>query len=527
MKYITQFLCLVIAVSGIAQRQLPIYENFKIVKEYKMDLGENKVFVEAPFAKPELELKGELQDKKISKITYLYSFNNNYPEFGQNALSDKRYFNLKKMLSVYNLSDVEWETNAQAGCGEVPCSEVLYHGFVIEFEAAEKLIGHHLLEDQVFTINNDTKTTIEGKDGTKLEIPANAFVDAFGNPVQGTVEITLKEAVTTEDIVLGGMYTMTEDGAILESKGMINVTASQGNTELELNSKSKIKVELPTTYEEGYKYFEGEHVNGELKWMNPVEMDNEKFSTDTRVETPENELLDYDVNNENDGSFFFDVVEAREMMDFYPLKANYEKGSLVEVTIMNFGNKVLATRYTEDNYLIKKGLDKDQIETVHGWFEADTVEHEKLQWVVKDFQSVSFEEYTETLARNANSLQNNIFSMKKTGWANCDKFSKVKAKDRSETFASFDVEGYVNTQVSLVIPRSNVCVKGSVLNNGTLFFPALPKGKKAIIIASTWKDDQYFFATKEITIGSQSEEVLIPERTTKEASLKKIHEKVN
>lgn len=504
---------------------LPIYDNFKIVKEYKMDLGENRIFVEAPFAKPELVLKGELQNKKISKITYLYSYNNNYPEFGQNNLSDKRYYNLKKMLSAYDLSNVNWETNAQAGCGEVPCSEELYHGFVIEFDTPEKVLGQHLLEDQVFTINNDMSTTIEGKDGTKLEIPANAFVDPFGNPVKGKVDITLKEAVTTKDIVLGGMYTVTEDGAILESKGMINVSALQGNTELELNGNSEIIVELPTTYEDGFQYFEGEHVNGELKWTNPTPMDNEKITTDSRVETPENELKDY-ADQEGEGDFLFDVVEAREMMDFYPLKANYEKGNLVEVTVMNFGNRVLVTRYSESTYLEKKGLNKEQIETVEGWFEADTIEHDKLQWVVKDFIPTSYADYAEQLARNANSLQNNIFSMSKTGWANCDKFSKVKPKNRSETYASFSEKGFHTSQVSMVIPGSNVCVKGSA-NKDQLFFPALPKGKEAIIFASTWKDDTYYFALKTITIGEQSEQFLVPEATTKEESLKKIHEAIN
>ena len=524
---------MVIAVSGVAQTDLPIYDNIKIVKEYKMDLDDHKVFIEAPFARPELKInRKDLLDKNIKSITYLYSYNNNHPEFAQSRLSDKRYENLVKALSAYNLTDVKWETLAQAGCGEIPCSEDLYHGFVIEFEDPAEFLGDHLLETQSFTVDNNVASTVTGKDGTKLEIPANAFVDAFGNPVEGEVDVYLKEAVTTEDIVLGGLYTVTEDGAILQSKGMIEIRVSQGNQELELNGEAEIKVELPTTYEEGYQYFEGINEHGELVWTNPQEMDNEETdgnSVESDFNTYYNEVTENPkdnsdrINSTNGEGTFFDVVSSKEMMDFFPVKANYQEGSLTSVLVMNYGKRhLIFPRNANYSNLQLKGFTEDQTDMIITWFEQDTVVHEKLQWN-KENKILLTEERNSR--HTTGSLSNNIFSMKKTGWANCDKFTRFK--DTQPTVASLGEDfGFTGVQMSLVMPGANVLMSGYEKMDGTFFFPAAPVGKNAVLIATGSKGGNKYCAIKEFKIGELEVHELEPVESTEEEITTMIKKKI-
>jgi len=87
-------------------------------------------------------------------------------------------------------------------------------------EATENVFSTQNLPTQVFEITNENDTFIIGKNGTKISIPKNSFVDKNGNAVTGKINFELKEALTLADMVMGNLTTLS-NGKILQTGGMI------------------------------------------------------------------------------------------------------------------------------------------------------------------------------------------------------------------------------------------------------------------------------------------------------------------
>ena len=67
---------------------------------------------------------------------------------------------------------------------------------------------------QQFTVNASTGATITGNEGTKITIPANAFVTAGGAAVTGNVTFELKEIFDKSEMILSNRPTISS-GKIL------------------------------------------------------------------------------------------------------------------------------------------------------------------------------------------------------------------------------------------------------------------------------------------------------------------------
>lgn len=99
---------------------------------------------------------------------------------------------------------------------------------------------------QNFTGNAGTAFSITGTKGIKLDFPANAFLDANGNAVSGSIKLTLKEVLSKRDIMLSGK--MTESGGmLLVSGGEFQILAFQNGQALRLNPAAEVITKVPTT----------------------------------------------------------------------------------------------------------------------------------------------------------------------------------------------------------------------------------------------------------------------------------------
>ncbi|MFL5729950.1 MAG: hypothetical protein ACJ75J_10730 [Cytophagaceae bacterium] len=85
--------------------------------------------------------------------------------------------------------------------------------------------------------------TIKSASGTKICIPAHAFVDGKGKPVQGTVDFKYREFHNRIDIFLSGIP-MTYEGAQLESAGMIELGANFDGKPVFVNPQHKIRIDM-------------------------------------------------------------------------------------------------------------------------------------------------------------------------------------------------------------------------------------------------------------------------------------------
>jgi hypothetical protein len=528
MKLIMQCLMLLICSTSFGQSNLPIYKNVKFVKDVELSLNENKIYVSSPFAKANLNFpkRAEFKNKKIKKITYLFSYNNENPEFAQSDLSNKRYKNLLVKLEGADLSKTVWETKAQAGCGLRPCSKELVHGFVIEF-VENSFLGLDNLDHQLFKIENSVNQGIIGSSGTKIEIPADAFVDALGNEISGEINITLREAVEIEQIVLGGLYTTTDEGEILQSKGMIEVDAVQGDIQLYLKPDKSLIVEVPTDFEEGFSYYQSTEKEGRLVWENPVAI--EGFLENEIIEESVIEDTEGDNNSDNVNAEF-KIVNARDMMGFFPLKANYTQDGLMDMLIYKEGNRVKVTRKNLTNKFFEmNGFNFEEIKKIIGWFDADTVDLNDVVWVVqKQDNQLVINNNSINPGQNKNIFATNkltnIFKMTKLGVANIDCLSRMKNSEMISLNIILDKETEMDEfNISLVVPSKKIFIQGYKKENGSYSFThgdyekavSMPVGKTAYVVALGKSGTQAFLDIKEIKLGDFPIEHIVLEKIGK------------
>ncbi len=98
---------------------------------------------------------------------------------------------------------------------------------------------------QNYTVNGSTGGSFTTPQGTKVSIPANCFIDKFGNPVTGSVTIQFKDIYTKSDMLLSNMPTTLYYGAPLKSGGEFFIKAISAGNALYMNGKAPIKVTQP------------------------------------------------------------------------------------------------------------------------------------------------------------------------------------------------------------------------------------------------------------------------------------------
>lgn len=141
-------------------------------------------------------------------------------------------------------------------------------------EATENVFSTQNLPTQVFEITNENDTFIIGKNGTKISIPKNSFVDKNGNAVTGKINFELKEALTLADMVMGNLTTLS-NGKILQTGGMIYTNATANGENLLIANNKALQISVPTDNKnDSMLIFEGE-VNPEnqsINWVNPKDI---------------------------------------------------------------------------------------------------------------------------------------------------------------------------------------------------------------------------------------------------------------
>ncbi|MGB1243138.1 MAG: OmpA family protein, partial [Chitinophagales bacterium] len=112
------------------------------------------------------------------------------------------------------------------------------------FEDLKRLTTTNIL--QSFPINTAKEQKIEGRKGTILTIPPNAFVLEDGSelPTHAKVEIELQEALDLEDMLLNNLSTQSGE-RFLETGGMVRIEANYQGEKLKLKSDKNIEVNVP------------------------------------------------------------------------------------------------------------------------------------------------------------------------------------------------------------------------------------------------------------------------------------------
>jgi len=117
-----------------------------------------------------------------------------------------------------------------------------------------------------FTIDTTKDTILVGKEGTRIHIPADAFSNVATNQqIRGIVSFELEEYYALSDMLLANLTTRS-DNQVLETGGMINLSAFQDDQELKLSKL--IQIEVPTKNKKNdMQLFTGQETENGINWI--------------------------------------------------------------------------------------------------------------------------------------------------------------------------------------------------------------------------------------------------------------------
>ncbi len=124
------------------------------------------------------------------------------------------------------------------------------------------------LEDatQTFEVTPNSYS-ITGDKGTVITFSSNSFTYANGNAVVGNFTIELIEAQHKRDMLLLNKPTVTTDGQLLVSGGIVYVNATQNGQQLSINDSNPVQASIPSNDYLAMDYFVGgDDANGDFGW---------------------------------------------------------------------------------------------------------------------------------------------------------------------------------------------------------------------------------------------------------------------
>ena len=128
-------------------------------------------------------------------------------------------------------------------------------------------------EIQRFTIDTKQGTTLEGKDGTLIIVPTDAFVDQNGKVIDAVVELEVVEALKMSDMIAYNLATVS-NGKPLSSGGMLYIQPYADGEKIGINPNRPLYIEIPTDeYHADMKSWRGVvNENGDINWENPKDL---------------------------------------------------------------------------------------------------------------------------------------------------------------------------------------------------------------------------------------------------------------
>jgi hypothetical protein len=329
-----------------------------------------------------------------------------------------------------------------------------------------QLYNQHNIKSEYFTIDTKIDTTLVTKNGSIYRIYANSF-ELESQDSLNKIQIEIKEAFKPIDFILGNLTTKSNEN-ILSSGGMLYINASLDNKKIILKDEKEIGIVIPTEeLDEEMLIFEGVNDSTFINWKNQDSILNKK------IRKLEQSYKTITLQFDN----FFDIEE--ETLNKWLWKAERKIGDKIKTEYAN----VEITAISKDSVILR--------EKKNGLFIPEVITKKGQNGFVEDFNT------------------SYIFSVKKLGWANIDKFfndPKSEIVDLSITSNNQEFQ-YIFT--SLLLPNRNMYIPGYERQDGTFGFThtdsedlILPIGDRAYIMATAYINDLPYFELIEFEISA-------------------------
>jgi hypothetical protein len=270
----------------------------------------------------------------------------------------------------------------------------------------------------VFSIDPGKANTLTGANGVLVDIPAHAF-HLPPEKKSGEVIVKLWEFITANDIILAGLTT-TSAGRLLETGGMIYITAENEGTCLKLRYDAKIKVRFPSYNGllDSMRLFKGIPQKEIIDWKE-IPLSNPNPLKPKKVKPDEGEPSDFD--SEEDSISYY-VLESAKLgwINCDKFTNEREKINVVYNCPANF-NAVAGLVFTEINSFLGGDFTKEKSRNVQFYgvpkgmearllIYATSLDKKKVQYAMRDvilgnpidedikLEEISMEEFKDKLS---------------------------------------------------------------------------------------------------------------------------------
>ena len=207
---------------------------------------------------------------------------------------------------------------------------------------------------QTFQLSTASYNTVTGAKGTSIFIPNNAFVDASGNPVTGSITFELQEVYSPAEMIFTGKMT-SSGGRTLASGGELYINAQQGGSDLKLAPGKSLDFKVPTnSYDSQMGLFVGNGDDDNFDWI-PAPATNVSECQDSSSITLSNYCFNLDtlINWINCDYFYSDPRPLTEVEIQVP--SGYDSQNTMVYAYIPSINSVTGTKYQGGSFWISGG----------------------------------------------------------------------------------------------------------------------------------------------------------------------------
>jgi predicted protein tyrosine phosphatase len=369
---------------------------------------------------------------------------------------------------------------------------------------------------QRFSLSNTKDTTIVCAEKTRIRVSAGCFVSSkTGKAIIGKVQVSVTEYYKISDILLAKLSTTT-NGKLLETGGMINITASSNGEKCELKKGKTIEIEMPRKQQkEGMQLYTGNWNNNVVNWelqKNAVDLNQAFTKVDQKPDYPGGIQKFYQYLSKNiytDDDITTTIVAAftvdREGNAINPRIIRGGSSNFINTQIVNAIKKAQKFTPGKVNGVAVNTYYTVPINIVGNEIEADSK---------KEFQK-SFEKNYDDSIQTAviGDINYYLFSSSTLGYINCDRLWKTNDAPRIDYAVNFEKNTEAVTTV--IFHRVKSMMSGFAADN-SISFNNIPSGEKITVVAIKYFDNKPYLAVKETETSAKGENNLVFEPVTLE-----------
>jgi TonB family protein len=355
---------------------------------------------------------------------------------------------------------------------------------------------------QVFSVVTSKDTTLICKEGTRITIKANSFIkERTKQAVIGSVKIAVTEYYKMSDIILAKLSTST-NGKMLETGGMLNITANSNNDNCILKSGSPISIGFPSKKrKENMELYNGVWKDeNTINWVldkNAFDLNKIYSEVDQKPIYPGgiNSMYRFISANINPDE---ETTDGKVIVSFIVDKT----GTATDVKIIKSLNKTIDKQVISVIRRLPKFIPgKINGEPVNVYYTLPIQISGSDVMTESTAAKISLDKkYTDATLKNASTIDVTVYLFQSSGlgWINCDRLWENNSAPAVDYLV--DVHTKSDASVNIVFHKYESVLSGN-FSTDRYIFKKLPSHEKVTIVAIKRFSNSIQLAVKETEIG--------------------------